>query len=149
MGGGGGGGGRSVPGSGSVDLDALRRRAREIDEQARFDAEVNHRLAQRFASINARDPDKVGRYLDDILGALKNDVEGVERTLFGGSVAKSTYVEGLSDVDALVVLDRADLKDASPERVREQFCRALKATLAHADVAEVSSGALAVTVKYH
>ncbi len=148
MGGGGGGGGRSVP-DGSVDLDALRRRAREIDEQARFDAEVNHRLAQRFASINARDAEKIGRYLDDILGALKDDVGGVERTLFGGSVAKNTYVEGLSDVDALVVLDRADLKDASPEQVREQFCRALKAALTHADVAEVSSGALAVTVKYH
>src|SRR5687768_6946249 len=118
--GGGGGGTRSSPG-GPTDLDALRQRAREIADQATFDAEVNDRLAQRFASINARDTEKIDRYLDDIIAALKDDIDGVERTLFGGSVAKSTYVEGLSDVDALVVLDREDLKDSTPERVREQF----------------------------
>jgi predicted nucleotidyltransferase len=146
--GGGGGGARSSSG-GPTDLDALRERAREIAGQATFDAEVNDRLAQRFASINARDTEKIGRYLDDIVAALTDDIDGVERTLFGGSVAKSTYVEGLSDVDALVVLDRADLKDATPEQVREQFCRSLKAQLSHADVADVSSGVLAVTVSYH
>ena len=102
MGGGGGGSGASFPG-GPTDLDALRQRAREIADQATFDAEVNDRLAQRFASINARDNEKIGRYLDDIVAALKDDVDGIERTLFGGSVAKNTYVEGLSDVDALVV----------------------------------------------
>lgn len=144
----GGGGGQAFP-VGPTDIDALRQRAREIADQATIDAEVNDRIGARLAAINARDTEKIGRYLDDILAALKGEVEGVERTLFGGSVAKSTHVEGLSDVDALVVLDRADLKDASPEQVRERFCRALKAQLSHADVADVSTGALAVTVTYH
>jgi hypothetical protein len=134
---------------GPTDIDLLRERAREIATRSSFDAEVNAALAERFASINARDADKIGDYLDDILEALKDDVDGVERTLFGGSVAKSTYVEGLSDVDALVVLDREDLRDATPQEVRQQFRDTLRARLSHADVASVGAGQLAVTVKYH
>jgi hypothetical protein len=143
----GGGGGGAFP-VGPTDIEALRQRAREIADQTTFDADVNGQLGERFATINARDTEKIGRYLDDIEVALKNDIEGVERTLFGGSVAKSTYVEGLSDIDALVLLDD-EYKDASPEQVREQFCQALRAQLSHADVKEVRAGTLAVTVTYH
>ncbi len=145
---GGGGGGGSFP-VGPTDIDALRERAREIADQAAFDADVNGKLAERFALINARDVEKVGDYLESILTALKDDIDGVERTLFGGSVSKSTYVEGFSDVDALVVLDRDDLQDATPEQVREQFRQTLKARLTHADARDVDSGELAVTVTYH
>jgi len=144
----GGGGGRAFP-VGPTDIDALRERAREIADQASIDAEVNDLIGAQLAAINARDNEKISRYLEGIREALKDQIEGVESTLFGGSVAKHTYVEGLSDVDALVLLDRADLKDASPGEVREQFCRALEAQLTHAEVANVSSGVLAVTVSYH
>jgi len=144
----GGGGGSAFPVR-PTDIEALRQRAREIAEQTTFDAEVNDRLGERFAALNARDTEKINRYLDDILAALKGDVDGVERTLFGGSVAKSTYVEGLSDIDALVLLDRTDLQDATPERVREQFRLALNAQLDHQYVRAVTTGALAVTVNYH
>jgi predicted nucleotidyltransferase len=143
----GGGGGSSFP-VGPSEIDALRRRALEIADQTTFNAEVNDRLGERFATINARDADKTNRYLDEILAALKGDIEGVERTMFGGSVAKSTYVEGLSDIDALVLLDH-QFRDATPEQVRKQFCQALDAQLNHADVKDVRSGTLAVTVTYH
>jgi predicted nucleotidyltransferase len=134
---------------GPTDIDQLRIRAREIATRASFDAEVNSALSERFAAINARDSQKIGDYLDAIVDALKDEIDGVERPLFGGSVAKNTYVEGLSDVDALVVLDREDLRDATPDVVREQFRDTLDARLSHADVKSVDIGQLAVTVEYH
>jgi predicted nucleotidyltransferase len=133
---------------GPTDIDELRRRANEIAHQASFDAEVNEELAKRLATVNARDADKIRGYLDDALDALKDEIEGVERTLFGGSVAKNTYVEGLSDVDALVVL-RDVPESATPREVLEQFRQTLEGRLSHADVASVTAGALAVTVTYH
>src|ERR1700683_906642 len=116
MGGGGGGGGESAFPVGPKGIDELRQRAQEIADQASFDAQVNDELAQRLAAINSRDVEKVRDYLDGAVEALKDQIEDVERMLFGGSVAKSTYVEGLSDVDALVVL-RDMPQEASPAEV--------------------------------
>lgn len=143
----GGGGGASAFPVGPTDIDQLRRRAQNIADQASFDAQVNGELAERLAAINSRDVQKVGDYLDEVLELLKDDIADVERTLFGGSVAKSTYVEGLSDVDALVVLRDAP-QDASPAQVLEQFRDILASRLSRADVESVRSGALAVTVTY-
>lgn len=145
---GGSGGGQAFP-VGPTDVDRLRERARQIADQSGFDAEVNGHLAERLVAINDRDVQRVGQYLDTILEALRDEVDGVERTLFGGSVAKHTYVDGLSDVDALVVLDDASLADATPQEVRERFQETLRARLSHADVESITSGALAVTVRYH
>ena len=133
---------------GPTDMDELRRRANAIAEQASFDAEVNEELAKRLATVNARDAEKIRGYLDDAFEVLKDEIEGVERTLFGGSVAKSTYVEGLSDVDALVVL-RDVPESATPREVLEQFRQTLEGRLSRSDVESVTAGALAVTVKYH
>jgi predicted nucleotidyltransferase len=142
----GGSGGSAFP-IGPTDIDELRRRANEIADQASFDAEVNEELAKRLAAVNARDVERIRGYLDDALDALKDAIDDVERTLFGGSVSKGTYVEGLSDVDALVVL-REVPEGATPREVLEQFRQTLEGRLNHADVASVDAGALAVTVTY-
>jgi predicted nucleotidyltransferase len=146
MGGGGGGGGGS--GIGPTNIEEVRRRAEQIAAQADRNAEINELLANELAAINQRDVEKINSYLDDILAALKEETDGVERTLFGGSVSKNTYVEGLSDVDALVVLDRADLGEKSPADMRQEFARILDRALSGRDVVKVESGALAVTVRY-
>jgi predicted RNA-binding protein with PUA-like domain len=144
--GGGGGGGGAFP-VGPADIDALRERAREIADQASFDAQVNGELADRLAEINSRDAQKVSDYLDGAVDALREEIAEVDRTLFGGSVAKSTYVEGLSDIDALLVLKDTP-QDAPPERVLEHMRQALASRLSAADVDSVRAGALAVTVRY-
>src|SRR5690349_20307050 len=147
MGGGGGGSGGGGP-IGPANIEEVRRRAAELAEQAQRDAEINELLANELAALNARDAEKISNYLDDIVEALKAETEGVEKTLFGGSVSKNTYVEGLSDVDALVILDRRDLGDRTPADLREEFARILDRTLKGRDIETVRSGDLAVTLRY-
>ena len=71
-------------------------------------------LQQLLTEFNDRDVEKIGTYLSEIEGALSNKAD-LERLLFGGSVAKHTHVEGLSDIDALVLLreDGATTQSAS------------------------------------
>ena len=133
--------------AGPSNIDALRQRATEIAEQSSFDAQVNGELTERLAEINSRDAQKVGDYLDDALAVLRDEIEDVDRTLFGGSVAKSTYVEGVSDVDALVILKDVPA-DATPAQILEQMRDALQAGLSAADVESVRAGALAVSIRY-
>lgn len=145
MGGGGGGGGGPI---GPSNIEEVRRRAAELADQAERNAEVNELLANALAEINARDTEKISGYLDDIVQALKDEIEGVEKTLFGGSVSKNTYVEGLSDVDALVILDRADLAGKTPAEMRDEFARVLDRALRGRDIETVERGDLAVTLRY-
>ncbi len=141
-----GGGGGSGPLSRSTDYESLRERAqRTVTEQALL-ADVNEVLGRELTEINHRDTEQIGRYLDDVLNALGDDLEDVRRLLYGGSVAKHTYVDGLSDVDALVVLKAAP--EESPADVRDAFAETLRDRLPRDAVAEVASGTLAVTITY-
>ena len=141
-GGGGGGGGGST--GGRHELERLRERAAEQAARAQFDSEVNARLKEELRNINNRDVELVRRRLDELEKALGDEVDEIDRMLFGGSIAKHTYVDGLSDVDVLVMLNKA--ADLSPSEARAQFAEALRARLG--DSAEVTVGNLAVTVRY-
>lgn len=77
--------------------------------------------------------------------ALEKDIEGVLDLLFGGSVSKHTYVDGLSDIDALVILNKSDLNGKSPEDVKNYFYTRLKESLPNT---EIHRGKLAITIKY-
>src|SRR2546426_11676910 len=81
----------------------LIRQTKEDTEQKRLESDVNEHLQKLLVKLNERDPEKVLKYLNDIVGILGEEQE-VERFFFGGSVAKHTFVDGLSDIDALVVL---------------------------------------------
>jgi hypothetical protein len=141
---GGSGGGSSY--AGTPD-DAARLRdevRRELEEQERT-SEINAVLGDLLAGINSRDVDAVRERLDDVVDALRDLTIDVDRLLFGGSVAKHTYVDGLSDVDALVVINDSS---ASPANLVEQFAKALRSRLALGDVAAITTGNLAVTINY-
>src|SRR4051812_45045637 len=86
------------------DIEVLREEARKRLERSRIDADVNSLLQKELVNINDRDTDKISRRLEQIQDALQDRIEAFDRLLFGGSVAKHTYVDGLSDVDALVIL---------------------------------------------
>jgi predicted nucleotidyltransferase len=147
MGGGGGGGSGGGP-IGPANIEEVRRRAAELAGQAERNAEINELLATELATINARDTEKISGYLDDIIEALQTEIESVEKTLFGGSVSKNTYVEGLSDIDALVILDREGLGDKTPADLQNEFERILDASLKGRDIETVRKGELAVTLRY-
>lgn len=140
----GGSGGSSYPSS-ADRLDDLRKRA--LDDLARQEREVaiNDVLASALADFNDRDIGKTQQRLDAVTTALDDLLIDVDRLLFGGSVAKHTFVDGLSDVDALVVV-RAP--DATPSDLLDRFRDALARRLPPSDVESVTTGSLAVTVTY-
>ncbi len=116
-------------------------------KHARLESDVNSLLAEELASINNRDSDLTNERLDDIIVALGDRLEDIDRLLYGGSVAKHTYVDGLSDVDSLVVLKPSVLESDTPQALRETMETALRQGLNMGSVDEITTG-FAVTVRY-
>jgi hypothetical protein len=130
------------------EVAARRREAEEAAQSAQTDAEVNSILNRRLIEINRRDSEEVSRRLEEIQAALSDQIEGVDRLLFGGSVAKQTYVEGLSDIDSLLVLNAQAYGNLSPREVIGKLEEALESRLDRGDAIQIDSGELGVTVKY-
>lgn len=128
-------------------LHSLIEKARESAEQQRLDTDIHGFLQDLLTSFNERDSEKIQEYLSRIQEILGKTVE-VETLLFGGSVAKHTYVDGLSDVDALIILDREDLAGKSPAEVLNIFHKSLQDQLTYDKVKSVEKGSMAVTVIY-
>lgn len=141
--GGGGGGYRVGPG----DMDEIKREVDERTERSMAEAEINDLLARALIQINFRDTEATARLLDAIADALGDDLD-FEKLNFGGSIAKHTYVDGLSDVDSLVFLGGDDVAELNPAEARQRLEDSLNAKLAKGNVQEISTGNLAVTVKY-
>lgn len=143
---GGGGGGGYFP-SNPDRLQRLIQEARGTEAQQKLDSEVNVLLQDSLALFNERDTQKVQNYLDRIGQILGREFE-LEQFRFGGSVAKHTYVDGLSDIDALVILDKNDIQREAPKNVLEAFHTLLSKRLTSDDVADIEKGRMAVTVTY-
>lgn len=139
---GGSGGGSRVS---NEDAAQMRRDILEQLNRQELDAELNEFLAEQLAGFNDRDTELVGDRLDQVEECLGDDALDVDRLLFGGSVAKHTYVDGLSDVDALVVVDAPG---ASPDELLGRFAAALSSRLGSEDVASVDEGKIAATITY-
>jgi len=141
-----GGSGRPGGHSGtSDDIARTREMVRRELEQQQLAADINQFLAEQLAGYNERDTEAVREKLDDIEETLRELGHDVERLLFGGSVAKHTYVDGLSDVDSLVFLGD---QPGSPVEVIEGFAEALRASLPPSEVRSIETGRMAVTVTY-
>src|SRR4029077_6228295 len=131
---------------GSSKPITLRERLREAEEKARnetFDAEVDRIIGQTLAGHNERDNEAIGKALEQILTALGKEFEMAVDLRFGGSVSKNTYVNGLSDVDALVLIHRDDIAEKTPQEIRSLFAEFLRARFGRDTVTE---GHLAVTI---
>lgn len=124
--------------------DDHRRKVEEAreKEQARLTSDTNEYLDELLSKYNARDRDVIRRHIEDLRKHLEG-VADVEDILYGGSVAKHTDIDGISDVDALVFLDADEYKDASPKSVLESFRKKLVEKLGHEDI---SAGNLAITI---
>lgn len=129
------------------ELDQLLDEARMRLEQTRIDAGVNDLLQRELATLNDRDAETTNHRLDEIAEVLEEDGLDIERIVYGGSITKHTYVDGISDVDSLVLLDDTSA-DLTPEQAKEKVHHAIVARLSQGDVAEVQVGNLAVTVTY-
>jgi hypothetical protein len=145
MGGGGGGGNYSLR---SGEIDRLRDDARARLEHSRLESDVNSLLQHSLVDLNDRDNEGAANRLEQIEQSLSGTTTEVDRVVFGGSVAKHTFVDGISDIDALVVLDPEAVGSNTPEEMRDSFARLLAQHLNMGDVQEIRTGNLAVTVRY-
>jgi hypothetical protein len=140
---GGSGGGEAYP---PEKLDRLRQQSIDQLREQELDSEVNRFLGEQLAGT-ARDVELIRARLDDLLDALGDVVDGRVALLFGGSVAKHTYVDGLSDVDTLAVVDPQFISGDLPVDVARSFADSIREK-ATGDIAEVTPGRLSVTVLY-
>lgn len=133
--------------SGGTDPDKLREHIRAAEDNAtteKFESEVNEFLGKLLTKCNDRDNDAIGSAIDTIKTDLSKEIDGTVDVMFGGSVAKHTYVDGLSDVDSLVIVPPADASGKTPEELKMAFADKL---ISRYGADNVNVGALAVTVE--
>ena len=132
--------------SGSLTPDDLAKRIRREEGNAlddKFETDVAEHLASLLADFNDRDIEGTREVFDKLKSDLENEIDGTVDTLFGGSISKHTYVDGISDVDALVLLNNSELAEKSPNEVKSFLAGLLRARYGKDAIYE---GVLAVTV---
>ncbi len=128
-------------------LEKLLGQAQAAGQAKQLDANVNEFLQEILAKANQRAPETTQKYLDELRNAISGKIK-IEQLLLAGSVAKNTYVDEQSDVDALAVIDRQDLQGKTPQEVLTAFHQQVKAELSMANVKDIEKGKMAVTVTY-
>jgi hypothetical protein len=99
-----------------------------------------------YLSDSQRDVALTSERLDALKEVLSSDMDTF-KTLFGGSVRKHTYVEGLSDIDVLLILNDTDLEKKDTTYVKNYLYDNLK-TKKIRDVKDIRVGVLAITIRY-
>ena len=131
---------------GSEDPSELARKLRDTEAQTRdegYETSVNQRLAEFLKDFNARDAAGTREILDDVKKQLGDEIGGTVDLVYGGSVSRHTYLEGLSDTDALVIIDPDDVGKKSPERLKYRLAGRLRELFGKESVKD---GDLSVTV---
>ncbi|QPF85389.1 nucleotidyltransferase [Bradyrhizobium genosp. L] len=143
---GGSGGGDPFLGRSPAELAKQVRKAEDETAIKAFGAELSALLGELLATANSRDVSLVQERLDEIKDEMSDALETSTDLLFGGSVAKHTYVDGLSDIDSLIILNGSELEGLKPSealpRVADIVRNAVPTT------ASVGAGKLAVTIEY-
>ena len=140
----GGSGGGSYTGWSSEKLTEVVR-----EESAKSAGQFEVNLAGFLSNLLAgfgRDTVLVRERLDQAKAALGEETEDSFDELFGGSVAKHTYVDGLSDVDTLLVINDSKFEDHTPKKILERIESILREHLSKNVV--VDHGAMAVSITY-
>lgn len=106
---------------------------------------INGGLRNLLRGYNSRDTDAISRHIRTLRDALERNDGDVIPTLFGGSVAKHTFVDGLSDVDVLFIVNNSSLSGQPPDAaigyMRDLFRQRRLGTT-------ITAGDMAVTVKF-
>ena len=129
--------------------EEYKREIREIREKTKdeaFETGVNEKINEKLGSYNDRDTETHREHLNDIKQIIEADKDGIVDLKFAGSVSKHTYVDGLSDVDVLVLVNDSELADKTPGEIKEFIKSGLQKKLKN--VEEIRTGDLAVTVRF-
>jgi hypothetical protein len=141
----GGGGGSSYR---DWDTNQLSRAVREDSEKASadFDSSLSAYIAELLGLFNGRDAQLVRERLDEATEALSEELQAELDSMYGGSVAKHTYVDGLSDIDSLMILDSGKFADQTPAAILRQMAATLRTRLGN--LANVETGTMAIKLTY-
>lgn len=113
---------------------------------AAFESQLAATLGDLLSGFNSRDHELVSERLGEIKDALGEEVSGTLDQIYGGSVAKHTYVDGLSDIDSLMFVNDTSLEGEPPQLVLGKMEQIIRNSLG--DAAMVSHGRMAVTVDF-
>lgn len=114
-------------------------------EKAEFEAEVNEKLKGILSNYNERDTDLVNERLNEIRDILSNYLESSIDIRRAGSWSKHTYVDGVSDVDCLFILNSSAFTGESPNQLLDELEGHLQRKL---QGATVERGNLSLKVTY-
>ena len=108
------------------------------------DDRFNEYCEALLAQYTRKNTQTVTQRLESLCGFLRQK-GNVVQTMFGGSVRKGTYVTGISDIDALLIVNQASLVNQTPAQAIEYVRGTIQDRLLQNTV---SAGNLAVTVSY-
>ena len=134
--------------SSSSNIENLRSKIDEEKSKIReqtLEIEISKYLNELLVSANDRDIEAINKHIEVIKSALDKDIDGTVDLLYAGSVAKHTYVDGLSDIDSLVILNDSNLTNLTPSQVKDYFYKRLTERFPGRDI---KVGKLAVTIKF-
>jgi hypothetical protein len=143
---GGSGGGYFKGGSDPGDLARRLREAELSTVDADYEARVNQDLGDSLKAFNDRDVAATRELLRVVEEELGDEIGGAIDLVFGGSVSRRTYLEGLSDTDALVLLKQSDVGRDSPEALKERLAARLRDRFG-ADCVKIGNLAVTITTK--
>lgn len=107
--------------------------------------DINGCLRDQLRDYNDRDAEAIRTHIRVLRDALEQELDDVIRPMFGGSISRHTYVDGLSDVDVLMVINDSTLVGQSPKVAIQHMAALIRQRMPNSNV---TVGKLAVTVKY-
>jgi len=122
--------------------------AKDKTKDTAFETQVSEVISDLLSDYNNKDNEAINSHLDKIRSILENEFGGIIELKFGGSVKKRTYVDGLSDIDVLILINKCDLSDLSPNAVLNKVKGRLQ-EMKLRDIKEIRAGDLAVTVTFN
>jgi hypothetical protein len=144
-----GGSGRGSTFGSSRTPDELRDLVRKAEDNTTvkaFENDLGRLLGELLTEYNGRDTEAVRERLDVLKEALQDELERSFDQFYGGSVAKHTYVDGMSDIDSVVLINDSGVEGQGPSEVLARMVNAIQNKLG--GEATVSHGRMAVTVEY-
>ena len=130
------------------DIKKMQAEIRETEEKTTnkaFEVEISAAINTLLADYSSRDTNAIKSHIDTIKNAIQKEIVGTFNIVFGGSYQKHTYVDGISDIDSLVLLNNSELINKSPNEVLEYFRAMLKERFPES---KIDVGKIAITVHF-
>jgi len=131
-----------------ISLEDMQRKIRESEKKTTdeaFEAKVSAEINTLLANYNNRDTNAIESHIDTIVKAIQKEIDGTCNIVFGGSYQKHTYVDGLSDIDSLVLLNNSELINKTPNEVLKYFSDMLKERFPESNI---EIGKIAITIRF-